>query len=77
MSKSRAWLSAAALAASALPAMASPPQTTSPAEPTAPLAARATGLTAADLIVSHDGTVAVDVRAHWTKVAETATNNGC
>lgn len=77
MSKSRSWLSAAALAASALPAMASVPEATSPAEPSAPLAARATGMTASDLIVGRDGTVAADVRAHWTKVAETATNNGC
>ena len=77
MSKSRPWLSAAALAASALPAMASVPEATSSAEPSAPLVVRATGLTASDLIVSRDGTVAVDVRAHWTKVADSATNNGC
>jgi hypothetical protein len=85
MSKNKRWLSAAALAASAVPAMASVPQATSPAELSAlPLAAVATGLTAADLIVGLDGTVAVDVRAHGAAVCQNAnnggsqaTNNGC
>ncbi len=85
MSKNKRWLSAAALAASAVPAMASVPQATSPAEqPALRLAAVATGLTAADLIVGLDGTVAVDVRAHGAPVCQNtnscgsqATNNGC
>ncbi|MGD0643219.1 MAG: hypothetical protein ABSC22_20965 [Roseiarcus sp.] len=78
MSKSRYWLSAAALAASTLPAMASVPQAASPAErPASALVARASGLTAADLIVGRDATVAVDVRAQGIEVADTNTNNGC
>jgi hypothetical protein len=77
MSKTRSWLSAAALAASAVPALASVPQTT-------PLAARtafagATGLSAADLIVGLDGTLAFDVKAHGVKVADgnSGTNRNC
>ena len=85
MSKNKYWLSAAALAASSLPAMASVPQATSPAErPALPIVAGATGLTAADLIVGLDGTVAFDVRAQGTLVCQNtnscgsqATNNGC
>lgn len=85
MSKNRLWVSAAALAASSLQASASVPQTTSPAErPAPPVVAGATGLTAADLVVGLDGTVAFDVKARGTLVCQAAntscsqaTNNGC
>ncbi len=67
MNKTKSWLSAAALAVSAVPALASVPQTPPPAEPSA--LARATGLTAADLIVGLDGTLAFEVKTHGVKVA--------
>jgi streptogramin lyase len=85
VNKNKYLLSAAALAASTIPAIASVPTTTSPAErPAFPIVARATGLTAADLIVGLDGTVAFDVQAQGTLVCQAAntscsqaTNNGC
>ena len=71
MSRNKYWLSAAALAASTIPASASVLQTTPPAERPAPLVvAGATGLTAADLIVGLDGTIAVDVQAHGMPVCQ-------
>ncbi|MGD0643220.1 MAG: hypothetical protein ABSC22_20970 [Roseiarcus sp.] len=79
MSKSRRWLSAAALAASAVPALASVPLSPPLAErPPAPLVG-ATGLTAADLIVGRDATLAFDVKALGVKVADgnSSTNRNC
>ncbi|MGO4871257.1 MAG: hypothetical protein ACLPGW_11705 [Roseiarcus sp.] len=79
MSKKKYWLSAAALAASSIQASASVPQTTSPVErPAPPVVAGVTGLTAADLIVGRDGTVAVDLKTRGVTVASCSNtgNNG-
>jgi hypothetical protein len=78
MNKSAYLLSAAALAASALPAAASVPLVAPGDERPAVLAAaRASGLTAADLTVGRDGAVAVQVSAPTIKVADTGGQNGC
>ena len=78
MAKNKILLAGAALAASSFQAFAAAPPTTPPAEATAlPFAvAGPTGLTAMDLIVGRDGTVAVDVRAREVKVAS-CSNNSC
>jgi hypothetical protein len=67
MIDSKWWLSAAALAATTLPAIASAPAVERPAPS---LVDGATGLTAADLIVGRDGTVAVDLSARGIAVAD-------
>jgi hypothetical protein len=78
MNKSGYVLSAAALMASTLPAAAAlPPAAPADARPAALVAARATGLTAADLIVGRDGTVAVELSAKGIVVADTVQNSGC
>jgi hypothetical protein len=71
MTDGKWWLSAAALAASALPAFASTPATPSAAEPSAlARVAGPTGLAAADLIVGRDGALCVDVGAPAAKLAD-------
>ena len=70
MASKRILIAGAALAASSLQAFASLPQTTSPADaPVLPAVAGPTGLTAVDLIVGRDGTVAVDVHARALRLA--------
>lgn len=71
------WLSAAALAVSSVPAVASVPQTSPNALPVIPVVAAMTGLTAADLIVGLDGTVAVNVGAPGANLAACSANNNC
>jgi hypothetical protein len=73
----RYWLSAVALAVSGVPAVASVPQTSLNALPAVPVVAAVTGLTAADLIVGLDGTVAVDVGARGANLAACSANNNC
>jgi len=71
MTDGKWWLSAAALAAATLPAIASAPATPSAVERAAPPpVVGATGLTAADLIVGRDGTLAVDLSAKGIVIAD-------
>lgn len=78
MAKKTILLAGAALAASSLQALASAPQPATPTAPaTLPIVARASGLTAADLIVGRDGRIAVDVQARAVKVADASNSGSC